>query len=216
MQAAEEEEDEEEESSTQNSAMQQQEAASPHSLVAAAQPRGYVVQWLASSGGEQQALHATAAFVDGSQPAPSVACLVQHFEALPIDQPAAPQPPLTELASAEPAAPIQPARLLANRLRLAPLQIDDDLALNADSEAAAAAVPDTSYSPGTDESGVQPSMPGTAATTPTARYQSALQGATARNQAAIAAHRARLHLKEHSAAGGTRQHGSVALPSHVH
>ena len=207
---------EEEESSSQGSASSQMQArASADLLMAAAPSQGLVEHWLASGVGDQQQNQIPdtgTAVIAGSSARPSVATLVQHFEALPTDQPAAAPPPVTEPASAaEPACLTQPARLLAIKLRLAPLQIDDAVVLpvEADSEAAAA-VPDSGYRPETAEVGLQPSLLGTAVATPRARRQSALQGATARNQAAIATHRARLHAKEqHSAAAGS-QHGSAA------
>ena len=205
--------EEEEESNCQGSASSQRQArASADLLVAPAQPQGYVEHWLASSMGDQQQNQTpdTEAAADaGSGAGPSVASLVQHFEALPTDQSAAVQPPLIELAAAEePICLTQPARSLANKLRLAPLQIDDDLILpeEADSEAAAAA-PESGHSPETAEVGLQTRLLGTAVVTPRARRQSALQGAAARNQAAIATHRARLHMKEQHSAAGAAQHG---------
>ena len=216
-QAMEEAEEEEEEASTQRAAAQMQTAASSDLLTAAAELQGDVEQWLASSGHDQQASTAPempATAVEASGSSPSVACLVQQFEALPADQPTAAQPPLTELTATDIPAPIQPAKLLANRLRLTPLRIDDDVGMPGDEEdtESAAVLPDWDYEPSPIEVGLQPSVPGTAATTPRARHQSALQGATARNQAAVKAHRARLHMKEHSAAGGTPQHDSAAVP----
>ena len=204
---------EEEEFSCQGAAsLQMQARASTDLLVAPAHPQGHVEHWLASSIGDQQQNRTpdTKAAADaGSSVGPSVASLVQHFEALPTDQSAAVQPPLTELAAAdEPVCLTQPARLLANNLRLAPLQIEDNLVLpeEADSEAAAA-VPESGHSPEAAKVGLQPSLLGTAVATPRARRQSALQGAAARNQAAIATHRARLHMQEQHSAAGAAQHG---------
>lgn len=203
-----EEAEEEDESSSHGSASPQLQArASADVLMPPTHPRGYVEHWLAFSMGDQQQNQTSdteAAAAAGSSAGLSVASLVQHFEALPTGQPAAAQPPLTEPPSAEePVCLTQPARPLANRLRLAPLQVDRDVVLpeEADSEAAAA-VPDSG--PETAEVGLQPSLRGTAVATPKACRQSALQGAAARNQAAIATHRAR--QEQHSAAGGP-QHG---------
>lgn len=205
--------EEQSDSSTQDSATQRQEAASPDLSVAAAQPQGYVDEWLAASrGNQQQSLEMAAA--DGSASSPAVAASVQHFEAGATDQPAAaPRSSLTVLTSAEQPVPIQPT----SRSRLAPLQIDSDPLMPGDDEADHDTFANVSeYSPDTGEARGQPSMPGTAAMTPRARHASALQGATARNQAAIAAHRARLNLKEHSTASGpehVRKASALASPS---
>ncbi len=57
-------------------------------------------------------------------------------------------------------------------------------------------------------------LPGSTAieSTPSSHHQPLLQGAAARNQAAVAAHRARLHLNEHSlaASAGSAQHEGAA------
>lgn len=190
------------ESSSHDSATATGGAASPDLLMAAAQPQGYVEQWLASSSDDQQQSQPLEiAAIEGSGSTPSVVGLVQQFEAGLTDQPAATQPSVTEPVSGKQSA----LSRIASKPRLAPLQIDSD-PLTPGDEAdldMGGDVPLHDTSLDTGEVGVQLRVPDTPARTPRAHRDSALQGATARNQAAVAAHRARLHMKEH----GTAEHG---------
>ena len=145
---------------------------------------------------EQKLEASLAAAADSST---SVTSLVHHFEG----QSAAVQPPWIDFLSAEWSEPDRPT---SRRPRLTPLLIDDDLVLHTAMPAMDAAdevsmhVRPGSSSPGAVLQAIESlhSMPSAVVATPRARHQSAVQDATARNQAAIAAHRAR--LKEHSTA----------------
>lgn len=187
------------ESSSHDSATATAGAASPDLSMPAAQPQGYVEQWLASSSSaEQQSKPQETAAAEATGSTPSVAGLVQQFEVGSTDQPAAAQPSLTEPVSGTQSALTR----IASKPRLAPLQIDSDPLMPGDEADLdmGGDVPLHDNSPDTGEVDVQPRVPDTPARTPRAHRDSALQGATARNQAAIAAHRARLHMKEHGAA----------------
>ena len=129
--------------------------------------------------------------------------------------------PAEEIVAEVPAVePTGDLTLVTRRPHLAPLQIDGDLLLQTSAPAEEVVAEDPADEPTGDLTPVtapaniqsQLSMPVTPARTPRARHQSALQGATARNQAAIEAHRAR--LKEHGTASTTHsaavQHGWAA------
>ena len=164
-------------------------------------------QLLASSSSQQQQelqQPPDIAVADAEDPSTAVASLATH-DGTTANQSAAMQFPLINFSSAEQHELEMPeaSRLPFKRSHqiLAPVQIDEDLVLQSvvpPSGAPAetvAGVTKPSTAPNAIQS--QVSMSSTSAGTPM-RHQSALQGATARNQAAIAAHRAR--LKEHSKA----------------
>lgn len=157
-----------------------------------------------------------------------VAGLVQQYEQLGSDQ-AATQQTGTDSASAVWPVAQQLDRPVSGRPRLAPLHIFEDLVF--DSTGPEQATADVTTPDGTTLDGTTPdaplltsaklqpasslaTIPGsiTIPSTPRSHHQPLLQGAVARNQAAVAAHRARLHLNEHSLAGtaGSAQHEDAA------
>ena len=158
---------------------------------------------LASSNSQQKQKLSNIAAADAEGTSSAVASSVTKEE-LNTDQFGAVQPPLINCSSAEwPGNELPESQPPFSRPHLA-AQIDDDLvphSVLAADEAMAETVGLTNPSTAHDAIQSHVSMSGTIAVTP-ARHQSALQGATARNQAAIAAHRAR--LKEHSSAGSSR------------
>ncbi|DBA79405.1 TPA: hypothetical protein ACH3X2_000050 [Trebouxia sp. C0005] len=150
-----------------------------------------------------------------------VAVLVQQYEQLGSGQ-AATQQAATDFTSAVWPVAQQTDRPVSGRPRLAPLQMPEGLVLHSTGpEQATAHVtsPDGS-TPGASLltlTKLQPApstIPGSTAitSTPGSHHQPVLQGAVARNQAAVAAHRARLHLNEHSleASAGSAQHEGAA------
>ena len=158
-----------------------------------------------------------------------VAALVQQYEQLGSDQ-AATQQTVADLASAVWPVAQQSDRPVSGRPRLAPLQIPEGLVLHSTGPEEATA--DVTTPDGTTPDGTTPgaplltsaklqpapslaTIPGSNAitSTPRSHHQPLLQGAVARNQAAVAAHRARLHLNEHSlaASAGSPQHEGAAV-----
>ena len=167
-----------------------------------------------------------------------VAVLVQQYEQLGSD-PAAAQQTEEDFASAVwPIAQLSD-RPMSGRPRLAILQIPEGLVLHSagpEQATADATTPDGTTSDGTTSDGTTPdgttpdgitpgallltsaklqpapSMATIPGSTPRSHHQPLLHGAVARNQAAVAAHRARLHLYEHSlaASAGSAQHEGAA------
>ena len=158
-----------------------------------------------------------------------VAALVQQYEQLGSD-PAATQQTVTDFASAVWPVAQQPDRSVSGRPRLVPLQIPEGLVLHSIGPEQATA--DVTSPDGTTPDGTTPGAPlltsaklqpapsmvtipgsSTITGTPRSNYQPLLHGAVARNQAAVAAHRARLHLNEHSlaASAGSAQHEGAAV-----
>ena len=153
-----------------------------------------------------------------------VAVLVQQYEQLGSD-PAATQQNVTDFASAVWPVAQQPDHPVSGRPRLALLELPEGLVLH--STGPEQAIADVTSPDGTTPDGTTPGAPlltpaklqpapsmatipgrSTTASSPRSHHQPLLQGAAARNQAAVAAHRARLHLNEHSLAGsaGSAQH----------
>ena len=164
-----------------------------------ATPQAMVDEWL-TSGKHDQKL-SEAALAAAGEHVTSVVSPIHCEEELVAD------PPAAELPGAPPAEPpvfSVPQQLSPRRLH--PLQIDDDLVLHTAMPAVQAVTAAPTFMPARGKSldtaaaSRSAAVSGqaqqnTPAIAPTAFHQSALQGASARNQAAVAAHRAR--LKEH-------------------
>ena len=204
-------------------------------LMDAAEPHAAVSQWLdATESNNQQGTMLTEAdkaaseghnlevsqAVGADQTSPGgqsqVASLVQQYEQLGADQPASQQAPLIDFTSAVWPEAQQLEQLTSSRPRLAPLDIPDGLVLHTTAPSDRAADGRTPLGTTLDSPSItptplqpQPSSPTLPLATPRAQYHLVLQGAAARSQAAVAAHRARLHLNEHSTAGSAQREDAV-------
>ena len=148
----------------------------------------------------------------------------QHEWQAPADQAASKEAPLTDPPSAVWPATQRLERSGSSRLHLAPMEIPDDHVLH-NIGPKQAMVQDTpppdTYTDSVVPDGLplnsnqlrsQSSIPAIPLEGHKPHHQSVLQGAVARNQAAVAAHRARLHLKIDSPAdtAGSAQHADAA------
>ena len=163
---------------------------------------------------------------EGSEGRNHVAALVQQYEQLGSDQAAA-QQTMTDFAPAVWPLAQQTNRPVSGRPRLAPLQIPEGLVQHSTGYEQATA--DVTSLDGTTPDGTTPGAPlltsaklqaapsmvtvpgsSTITGTPRSHHQPLLHGAVARNQAAVAAHRARLHLNSLAGSAGSAQHEGAA------